>query len=183
MTSTGPYTQPTIYTHVDPRLPNRYSKAILDNHTEWINQQKKDRVHGKGTIMDMLSCDRQFSDFKFIVDRSGLASMLGNLERNYTIFVPDNHNMKNTPDLFFHNIDKESSRRIVLSSLMDNKLYLQNPQEFSGTMYHSKYGNDKIYIRAYDRLFFVNGDTLVKRPNVECANGLIHIVSDVITLE
>lgn len=164
MTSIGPYSQPMDY----PGIKDGY---FTDRKKLDIFEKK----YTQGTIMKAIDESSVLKKFRYIVKRSELDTLLDNTELNITIFAPfDNY----IDDDVMKYIDRESARRIVLSSMLDKRLTTDIIKSSEILILLSRYVNDKIICSYCDRenSIIINGYINILKSDVLCDNGVIHCV-------
>lgn len=171
MTSIGPYSQPMDFTHM-------LGEDFISDNEKLLSSNKK---YTEGTIMRAIEESSLLKKFRYIIKKAELDDLLNNTDLDFTIFVTfDKYIDMN----IIHGLDKESARRIVLSSLIDKRVTSDIIRGGGILMFISKYMNEKIicyHSQNYERII-VNSVSTVLKEDIICDNGVIHSTDNLLLI-
>ena len=162
---------------------------------------KRDRYTFKGlTVADYINSQKDLSMFSQIMSRSynasnsrnTVATLLGT-RGHYTVFVPTNEAVKTylysiygTKAYNIDTISEETANRIVLNCIMDfgNNEAFRQTDLYEGALTESTINDRHLIIHFGDfgdgSFVKINGTSRIIEGDLECTNGYIHIVDQVI---
>ena len=163
MTNISPYTN-----------INNYGNTFLKN---------VEKKYYEDSIMDILDKNKDFSIFSLIVKRANLEHMLNDIYseyNNFTLFVPTDKYLSYIPMCYLVNLDPNISRKLVLSSILDNKIPIELLETCISLFVPTKQQNCDLYInKRDDNKVYINNSKIVDNEII-CKNGIIHIVDNFI---
>jgi len=160
------------------------SQSRLYNHMWDFTdlRSKKDPVLcvDSDSIYAYLRSNPKFSRFRSIVDRAQMASFLGEMQSNCTLFVPSNDSLKHIPSDFFDTMDTGQARSIVASSTLPRKLAKDLLTSSPVAYYYTKYPSMRMYVTNISGETILNGCVKVIEFDHILGNGFVHIVDGLI---
>lgn len=132
--------------------------------------------------IDLIYMDKDFSIFANLLTLSGLNTSLSMTDRAHTLFIPTNEAFEEMSIEKFAELTNPQNRAMLLKFVN---------RHFSGSKIDSREltnykvfdlnNNDRIKISNVGDRIVVGGSTVIA-ADIETANGVVHVVNDVITL-
>lgn len=170
-----------------PTMADLLKNATIDDSEE----EQRDRelqwmVQRNPTITDLAAAEPSLSVLYSLIEYCGLGPALGNRRAVFTVFAPRNH--------AFSMIDEGVATQLIQSREICNILLYHVIQgelgtntrafRFGGpwmTLHGTPLTTDTIITPGGRKINRINGFSRVHRGNIRAANGLIHIIRQVIT--
>lgn len=132
----------------------------------------------KNSIYDIINSEKNFSEFRKIIDQSNLQGIFNDPQLNSTIFIFENENI---PQNYFDGIDIGTCRNILnflsISNIIDKKLLTSSPFFYLSTK------NSKIFVENKNNETILNHYSKIKKFDIKASNGMIHIIDNILLLD
>lgn len=166
MTSCGPNTQSYNFTHMydfqDYRLTTKPEIKINMN-----------------SVYSVI-CNNDFSLFKVIVERAGMSGRLNDIELNCTLFIPKNSDIVKYGNDFFEFMDDGLARQILSACMLRRRIKSDIIKSSPVAYYDTKNDAMRMYVTNINSITTINNRADVVTYDLECSNGVIHIIDDLI---
>lgn len=159
MTTLIPSIQPLKYTHM-------YLHQDLHD-----TECKTKMCTTPGSIADYLYTGENFSKFLAIVDKAQMFGVLDNSQTNITLFVPENKYLENIPEL-----DTGFARQILACCTLDRRIDRDLVTSSPFSYFPTKNPQNNMYVSNINNDTRINNQAQVVKFNINCTNGIIHIV-------
>lgn len=166
MVSVGPDTQSYNYTHM-------YSFVDLNSNSEQSEITKN-------SIYDYIN-KPGFSKFKMVVNRAKNIGLLNDIQANCTVLIPKDEFLTDIPTEYFSKMDDGLARQILASSIIDRKISKKLITSSPVAYYITRNPAMRMYVENISGITIVNSCSRIVEYDIQCNNGLIHIVSNLIT--
>ncbi len=136
---------------------------------------------GIKTIYDTIISNSDYSYFKYILKLSKMDNILNQSHINYTVFVPSDEKLrsKGITDAIFINMDISVARQVVSYCILNNRINKSileyNPIILIPTL--NKFS--QLLISNNENLTYINNVIQIMKFDIECINGIIHIIDDI----
>lgn len=166
MTTLIPSQQPLKYTHM----------YLFQDLRDTDCKHKKCTT--PGSIMHYLYTGENFSKFLSLVDKAQMFGFLNSSQANVTLFVPENKYLEKYKNI--ENMDVGTARQILASCTLvrriDRDLVTSSPFSYFWT----KNPKAHMYVLNINNETYINEQAKVVKFNINCTNGIIHIVDNLI---
>lgn len=174
MTSCMPYSESYNMKHMthirDIRGPNvRFS----DSNSK---QSRGELKINQSSIMGTIANNPNFSKFRYILKLSNLQGIYNDPQANFTLFVPSDKELSKIPEGVFTNMDDATARHIVHSSTLRNRITSTLLEDSPASYFVTMSRINKLFITNINGETLINNSLKVIEKNIECNNGLIHVV-------
>lgn len=166
MTSIGPYTQSNNFTHMFSIPDLRSCKKLKEYHPN--------------SLMDIITTNKNFTKFKYIVKLAKLESILESPQTDLTIFIPNDKDLKHIPEGVFINMDISVAKHIVKSSMLNRKIPSEILKHSLAAFYNTKDPNNKLYISNNSNKTYINNSINIINFDIQATNGMIHVIDNLI---
>lgn len=133
-----------------------------------------------GSLYDYINRHPQMRKFKTIVKRAGMSGQLNNEQADFTLLIPLDSFLGHIPQEYFETMDDGLARQILntstLTTQLNGKLLTSSPVAY----YYTKNPEMRLYITNITRQTRVNNCATVVKFDINCTNGIIHIVDNII---
>lgn len=168
MVSINPATQPTDMRH-------------MYDFSDFRSKETQEKCFDPKSLAGILKNQPDFSIFFHIVKKSFMEAKLGDLQADFTLFVPsDAHLLKRYKRKNLECIDKGLALQIVKMSLMnrqiDSKLLKASPVSTFPTLNRS----NSIQIQNVNNQTYLPCNTQVIHWNQPANNGIIHVTNNML---
>ena len=148
---------------------------------DFRSQEKQERCFDPNSLSGILKNQPDFSIFYNVVKKAFMESKLGELQANYTLFVPsDSYLLRRYTRENLELIDKGLALEIVKMSLMnrviDSKLIKASPVSTFPTLNRS----NSIQIQNVNNQTYLPCNTQVIHFNQPANNGIIHVIDNML---
>jgi uncharacterized surface protein with fasciclin (FAS1) repeats len=133
-------------------------------------------VYTKNSIMDVIDKHPDFTIFTYIIKLAEMDKLLDSKQANFTIFAPADSSIKHIPQSKFLNMDVGEARTIVQSSIQDNRIPKELLQDSPAAYFYTLSPQNRLFITNIDGNTRINNDVNVIHFDINCNNGLIHVV-------
>lgn len=136
----------------------------------------------KNNIVETAS---EFNDFTLLVDAvvaAGLDTTLGDESMQYTVFAPTDEAFNELNTTYLNNLlnnDTTNLTKILTYHVVPGVVYSTN---LSDNMTIETVEGSEITIQIMDQSVYID-DAMVNLADIECSNGVIHVINKVITPE
>lgn len=163
MTYAGPSTQSMNLTHMWDYIPHTREYIHPEQHS------------ARRTITSVLETDATLSKFTAILRRSQLYDRYAHPQASCTVFVPVNEAVL---DRFLKHMDVMDAQEKVKSSTVDGIIPTSVLQSSPYMRLHTREPRYTITTRTCNNppVLTLNKDIYILRENIECDNGMIHVV-------
>jgi ribosomal protein L33 len=134
----------------------------------------------ENTVYNVLQSNPNFSIWKRIVDRSGMAEQMNERELNSTLFICSDDKLRNAPKGFFEKMDNGMCRQVLKASLMDKIIDRDLLTSSPVSYYYTKNPDMRMYITCISNRVMVNNRLTFEKYDIKCSNGMIHILDGII---
>jgi len=141
---------------------------------------KGPKQYCKGSIMDIINSNADFSKFAYIIKLARLDNVLNDIQANFTIFVPSNRMINDISEGVFTNLDISSARQIVLTSIIKYRIPSSLLSDSPASYFITMNPVEKLFITNMNNIIYINNCISVVHTDIEATNGLIHIVDKLI---
>ena len=167
MVSYGPDIQNMNFTH-------------MVSFVDYPNRTKPQLSLNPGSLYDYIYKNPNMKKFRTIVERAGMAGQLNEEEANFTLFIPLDQYLKHIPEAYFINMDDGQARQILNASTyktqIDGRLLVSSPVAY----YYTKNDQMRMYVTNISRRTVLNNCANVVKFDIQCTNGIIHIVDGLV---
>jgi hypothetical protein len=169
MSAIGPYSQSYDFRHM-------YEFSDL--------RGQEIRKYNANSISGYIMSKPEFSLFALILEKSGLSSFYDNIQEDATLFIVSDANLEEYRDRI-RSLDRQNAMNIIKKSTLDKRI----PLELLRAMYTGIYPTKGKYHTLLIECEYSSGKIKIDRystvieGNIECGNGLIHIVDKMIIPE
>lgn len=169
MTSSGPYSESLNYTH-------------MFDFTD-IRGQYPTKTYNSGSIMSFVNNNIDMTFFRYLIKLAGLDTFLDDPQANLTIFIPSDVILrsKGINETNILNIQRDLARTIVNSSIMTRQISRLLLQNSPASYFNTIDGVNRMFITNIDDNVCINDYIYVIGFDIECNNGIIHIVDTLIS--
>lgn len=170
MVSVGPDTQACNFTHMYSFTDYRNSK---ENEIPKVEKE---------SIYDYIDSQlgNPFSKFKMIIQRAKSIGLLNDIQANCTVLIPPDKYLQHIPNDYFLKMDDGLARQILASSIIDRKICKALITSSPVSYYITRNPKMRMYITNISNKCKVNNCAEIIKFDIECNNGLIHIVNGLI---
>lgn len=179
MTSCGPDGQPSLYTHM---------WSFPDYRQQGNNSQSSQPAlapcFSPGSLYAYFYGNPSFSKFRTIIDRAQMIGQLGGPQANFTILAPKDESLTQIPIEYFTKMDNGLAKQILDASIIhrpqNRKILTSSPVSYYATknpemrMYITNIGTKSGMVTR------VNNCASIVEWDIECNNGIIHVVDNII---
>lgn len=134
----------------------------------------------KGSIYDYISSSPKLRRFKTVVDRAHAIGTLNDIQANCTVLVPTDDSLSHIPIEYFEDMDDGLARQILAASTLDRKLPKNLLTSSPVAYYITRLPSMRMYITNISGVTRLNNCATVKQFDIECNNGLIHLIEGLI---
>lgn len=177
MTSCGPDGQPSLYTHMWS-FPDYRMQEKTNSQTALMP------CFLPGSLYAYFYSNPSFSKFRTIVDRAQMIGQLGGTQADFTILAPKDESLTHIPVEYFTKMDDGLAKQILNASIIhrsqNKKILTSSPVSYYATknpemrMYITNIGGKNGIVTR------VNNCATVVEWDIECNNGLLHVVDNII---
>lgn len=168
MVSYGPDSQPADMTH-------------MYLFTDYRNPKDKHKIcTNKGSIFDFIYNAKNFTKFRKIVDKAMMVGQLNSLQADMTVFIPSDNYLQHVPNDFIEYMDDGMARQILAASTLNRRIDKELLTSSPVAYYITRNPSMKMYMTNINDKTVINGNVNVVHFDVPCANGLIHLVDNLI---
>ena len=180
MTSIGPYSQSTNYTHMFD-IPDLRGQLPVENSNKISVETSSGKYVCKDTITGIINTHPDFKRMKYILELSGLEGLYGDYQTNSTIFVPSDMMIKDKiPEGVFTNMDRATARTIVRGSTLNRKIPSSILSDSPSSFFNTIDPANRILVTNMGDRIKLNDSINVIHKNMMSGNGIIHVVDDLI---
>lgn len=162
MVSIGPNTQSHNFTH-------------MFNFVD-LNECPKEKKYCFLSLMDIIDKNPNFKIFKTIVKNAHMEDRLNDLQANCTLFIPADKYLKNMDEKMFSNIDRGTARKIVLSSMIKNKIPSELIEDSPAAYFCTCYSPNRLFISNISGKTYIDNHIQVIQKDIRGKNGFIHVI-------
>lgn len=166
MTTTGPDTQSYDFKHM-------YSFTDL-------NGKRPELCILKNSIYDILKKNGGFTKFLSIADKADKCVRINDIQANCTMFIPHDKFLAEIPEDFFSEMDDGLARQIMASLTLRNKINGELMQSSPVSYFATMNPRMRMYVTNINGKTTINNCVTVVQYDVECSNGIIHLVNGII---
>lgn len=168
MTSAGPSTQPTNFTHMFNMMDLR---GVPKNTVQ--------RMY-PNSLMSIIDKHPDMRKYKYMVNLSGLGTILSEYQANITIFVPSDNMIRNLGDEIFINMDQAVAKHIIKSTMINRKIPSELLESSKYIQFITKDHPNKLYVTNENGETFLNNGVKVIHKDIIASNGIIHVIDNLI---
>jgi uncharacterized surface protein with fasciclin (FAS1) repeats len=141
---------------------------------------KGPKKYCRGSIMDIINSNPDFSKFSFIIKLARLDDILNDIQANFTVFVPSNRMISDLPEGVLTNLDISSARQIILSSTLKYRITSELLEDSPSSYFVTMNSVEKLFITNINGITYINNCIRVVHKDIQATNGLIHVVDKLI---
>jgi len=132
--------------------------------------------------IDLIYMDKDLSIFANLLTLSGLDTSLAMTEKEHTLFVPTNEAFKYMSIKRFAELTNPKNRAMLVK-FVNNHFTASKIQSYQLTEFKilDLDNNNRIQISEYGNSVFIGGAKVIA-SDIETANGLVHVVNDVVSV-
>ena len=165
MVSTGPYSQPTNYTHTFdiPDLRGPLPK----------------RTFRDGTLSCVIENHPDFSMFRYILNTAQLENIYDDLQANITLFVPSDQQL-HAKGINVINLDIGTARSIVHASSLNRRITRDILEDNPASYFLTRNPNIRLFKTNINDRTYINNNVNIIHKDMICTNGIIHVIDSII---
>ncbi len=153
-----------------------------------LRSTKPNTTYPDWSLSKILQDSPQFSIYFYILKLSKLDILYGDIQGNFTLFVPDDRNLiqkygKKNLDNLLKNMNLYTARQIILCSSLDKQLFEPFIRSTNVMYLYTRVTNSKLNIENYSDCTIINGNIKVKCWDIKANNGVIQTTDDIIMPE
>lgn len=161
MSYCGPYSESYNFTHMFNKGDLR-GKLPLSEPT-------------KGTLLDIIYTNPEFSIFKHVVKKSQINKLLNANEADFTMFIPSNKALSHINPNFFTYMDIATARSIVRALTVSKRLSSEVLGYSNASYLYSIDKVNKLFITNIRDITNVSGFNVIQK-DILASNGIIHVI-------
>jgi uncharacterized surface protein with fasciclin (FAS1) repeats len=165
MVSMGPYSESYNYTHMF-NIPD-------------IRGNNNDIVPCKNSLLDFLYQNEEFSKFRSILKKARMEGIYNATQADCTLFVPMNKHLYISDD-DIQSMDISLARHIIRNSTLNKKIPYKLLISSNCSYFNTRDSPNRILLTYIHGKCVINNNIHFVKPDIECTNGLIHVVSELI---
>lgn len=166
MTSMQPYT---------PRFDNTHMWNIRDLRGCYpIVKYRKD------SIMCRIHSNPDLSKFEYLIKLAKLEGLMDDPQANITVFVPSNKAIEPLGDNWAVNADIGWAFNLVRTSTVNRRITSELLGNSPAFYLYTRDDPNRLFITNINNQTKINNNVCILQPDIQCTNGLIHIVDKLI---
>jgi uncharacterized surface protein with fasciclin (FAS1) repeats len=165
--------------------------SLTPNSTSLMNSHMYDFVdlrkcvkgpttYCKGSLMDLINCNPDFSRFAYIVKLARLDKVFNDIQANFTVFVPSNRSIANISEGVFTNLDISSARQIVLASTLKYRMTSCILKDSPSSYFVTMNPVESLFITNINNITYISNCISIICYDIEATNGIIHVTDQMI---
>ena len=164
------------YTPNTPYLNFSHMYDFID----YRSQKKPEICLTEGSLYYLIYNDKRFTKFRSIIDKAKLQGFFDSSQANLTLLIPTDEMISHIPDSFFQTMDIGFARNILDASSIPKKLKSDLLTSSPVCYYYTKNPLMRMYVTNINNITRINNCTSVVDFDIECNNGIIHIIDNLI---
>jgi uncharacterized surface protein with fasciclin (FAS1) repeats len=164
MTSFTPSTQSYLFNHMS---------TFIDYRTE----KEPQLCIAKNSVLDFITKNSNYSKFLEIVKNADMIGILNSEQFNSTIFVAENKWLEKYDT---ENMDSGIAKQVINCSTIDTKIKKDLLTSSPICYFYTKNRQMRLFVTNLNNQTMINNQTHVLNYDIECSNGIVHIVDDLL---
>ena len=137
------------------------------------------------TLSGFVYNNPNYTIWKFLMEKGGLLEEYDNSQKNCTMFIVSDENIRGRYDLQFNeniflNMNRLTARELVLYNTLPGKINYEALTATPIARLMTKIDNwidNKLFLKLYNGKYILNNQTEIYRDEIRVCNGIIHPVS------
>jgi uncharacterized surface protein with fasciclin (FAS1) repeats len=148
---------------------------------DYRSKTKPQMCMNEGSIYDYLYKNSQFSKFRSLIDKVGLAGFFSHPQENVSVFVPTDRALLKIPDEYFTNMDIGTARKVLNASTIPKRLKRDLLTSSPVSYYYTKNPMMRMYVTNINGQTRLNNCANIVQFDIETNNGIIHVIDNLLT--
>ena len=166
MVSSGPYTQSMNQTHMFDLPDLRGPLPII--------------IKCPNSLSGIVDSHPDFTKFKYMLNLAKLDTLYGDLQADFTIFVPSDNALRHINNNVFLNMNKNTARHIIKSSTLKRKITSAILSDSPASWFHTMDPPNRLFVTNINGKTYLNNTINVVHKDIPASNGIIHVIDGLI---
>ena len=140
---------------------------------------KQEPSYNKNSLMDIISCNPNYSIFLYILRLSKLDNLYNDLQANFTLFVPKNEFISGHDSIFL-NMDRYTAMNIVKNLTLNNIITSDLLEDSPASYFLTNNRSSKLLITNVNNVTKINNTIEIIEKNIPANNVIIHTINGLV---